>query len=309
MNRPPLVTHCPITPPTAGIVAYAAASMRRKLHPSSIPPWPVPFDPSAELDWGNPEYARRLLREHLDQSHDGASRRRTVIAGQVRRLQRLLPSPPARVLDAGCGPGLYSVPLAALGHEVTGVDVSEAALRHARGVAREARLRGKARFVKGDLRSVSLEPESFDAALLVYFVLEAFPRTEQHQVLKRIATALAPDGTLIAELRLRPDQPPGRIDWWDVVPNSLLSDRRHLLAGDAVYDQRRHTYVLREIAIHDDGSVSVQQTSGWLCPFGSIPRLFARAGLPDVTMFDGWTGSAAHALSETVLVVARRRRP
>jgi SAM-dependent methyltransferase len=308
MNKPPLVTHWPITPPTAGIVAYAAASMRRKLHTSSIPPWPVPFDASAELDWGNPEFARRLLGEHLDQSHDGASRRRTVVAGQVRRLRRLLPSPPARILDAGCGPGLYAVPLAGLGHSVTGVDVSEAALRHGRGLARQAHLRGKVRFVKGDLRSVPLAPESFDAALLVYFVLEAFPRAEQYLVLKRIATALAPDGTLIAELRLRPDQPPGRIDWWDVVPNSLLSDRRHLLVGDAVYDQRRHTYVLREIAIHDDGSVSVQQTSGWLCPFGSIPRLFARAGLPEVTMFDGWTGSAAHALSETVLVVARRRR-
>jgi SAM-dependent methyltransferase len=306
MIKPPLVTHCPITPPTAGIVAYAAASMRRKLLPSSIPPWPVPFDPPAELDWGNPEYARRLLREHLDQSHDGASRRRTVIAGQVRRLRRLLPSPPARILDAGCGPGLYAVPLAALGYSVTGVDVSEAALRHAREVARQAHPSGDIRFVKGDLRSVPLEPGTFDAALLVYFVLEAFPRAEQHLVLKRIATALAPDGTLIAELRLRPDQPPGRIDWWDVVPNSLLSDRRHLLVGDAVYDQRRHTYVLREIAIHDDGSVSVQQTSGWLCPFESIPRLLARAGLPDVTMFDGWTGSAAHALSETVLVVARR---
>src|SRR5579864_8090421 len=168
MTKPPLVTHCPITPPTAGIVAYAAASMRRKLHPSSIPPWPAPFDSSAELDWGNPEYARRLLREHLDQSHDGASRRRTVIAGQVRRLRRLLPAAPARILDAGCGPGLYAVPLAAMGYDVTGIDVSAAALRHARGLARSAHLLGRARFVRGDLRDVALTAERFDAALLVY---------------------------------------------------------------------------------------------------------------------------------------------
>jgi SAM-dependent methyltransferase len=249
-----------------------------------------------------------LLREHLDQTHDGASRRRSVIAGQVRRLRRLLPPAPARILDAGCGPGLYAVPLAAMGHDVTGIDVSAAALRHARVLARGARLLGRARFVTGDLRDVTLPTGHFDAALLVYFVLEAFSRSEQPKVLARIAASLAPDGTLIAELRLRPEQPPGRIDWWDVVPNSLLSDRRHLLLGDAVYDQRRHTYVLREVAIFDDGSVSVRQTSGWLCPFGSIPRLFARAGLPDVTMFDGWSGAAAHALSETVLVVARRRQ-
>jgi SAM-dependent methyltransferase len=282
--------------------------MPRLLRPTSIPQWPVPFDSAAELDWGRPEFARRLLREHLDQSHDGASRRRSVIAAQVRRLRRLLPPAPARILDAGCGPGLYAMPLAQLGHDVTGVDVSAAALRHARSLAREAHVLRNTRFVKGDLRDLPLPTAGFDAALLVYFVLEAFSRADQPKVLARLATTLAPHGTLIAELRLRPDQPPGRIDWWDVVPNSLLSDRRHLLLGDAVYDQRRHTYVLREVAVFDDGSVAVQQTSGWLCPFGSIPRLFARAGLAEVTMFDGWTGAPAHALSDTVLVVARRRQ-
>ena len=207
-----------------------------------------------------------------------------------------IPPAPARILDAGCGPGLYAVPLARLGYDVTGVDVSAPALRHARGLARETRLLGKARFVKGDLRDVPLPEAGFDAALLVYFVLEAFSRTEQPKVLARLAGSLAPNGTLIVEMRLHPDQPPGRIDWWDVVPNSLLSDRRHLLLGDAVYDQRRHTYVLREVAVFDDGSVAARQTSGWLCPFASIPRLFAQAGLPSVRCSTGGAAPGARAL-------------
>ena len=280
--------------------------MRRTLRPSALPPWPAPFDAATELDWGQPEFARRLLREHLDQSHDGASRRRTVIAGHIRRLKRLLPAPPSRILDAGSGPGLYAVPLAALGYHVTGVDVSTEALRHARGLARNTRMSGSARFVTADLRDVQLPPGGFDAALLVYFVLEAFPRAKQPAVLTRIASALAPGGTVVAEMRLRPPQPPGRLDWWDVVPNSLLSDRRHLLLGDSVYDARRHTYVLRDVAVFDDGTVSVRQTSGWLCPFGSIPRLFKRAGFSTVTIYDGWGGSPGSALSESLLVVARR---
>jgi len=281
--------------------------MRRTLRPASIPPWPVPFDPGAELDWGRPEYARRLLREHLDQSHDGASRRQSVIARQVRRLHKLIAPAPSRILDAGCGPGLYAVPLARLGYDVTGIDVSAAALRHARGLARATPILGTARFVEGDLRDVPLPDAGFDAAFLVYFILEAFSRTEQPKVLARLAGSLAPKGALIVEMRLHPDQPPGRIDWWDVVPNSLLSDKRHLLLGDAVYDERRHTYVLREVAVFDDGTVAARQTSGWLCPFASIPGLLARAGLADVSMFDGWTGAPAHALSESILVVARRR--
>ncbi len=282
--------------------------MRRKLRPTSVLPWPLPFDPAAELDWGRPEFAKRLLREHLDQSHDGASRRKTVIATHVRRLARLLPAAPARILDAGCGPGLYALPLAGLGHQVVGVDVSGPALANARGLVRNAIIKGSARFIRGDLRDIVLPPGGFDAALLVYFVLEAFPRLEQPHVLARLAASLAPDGVLIAEMRLRPDQPPGRIDWWDVVPNSLLSDRRHVLLGDAVYDERRHTYVLREVAVFDDGSVSTRQTSGWLCPFPMIPRLFAKAGLSDVTLYDGWSGAPAHGLSGSLLVVARRTR-
>jgi hypothetical protein len=75
-----------------------------------------------------------------------------------------------------------------------------------------------------------------------------------------------------------------------------------------VYDPKRHTYVLREVAVFDDGSVAARQTSGWLCPFASIPGLFARAGLPDVAMYDGWSSAPAHALSESILVVARRTR-
>jgi SAM-dependent methyltransferase len=287
-------------------VAYAAANMRRAPRPSTLPPWPVPFDPAAELDWGKPEYARRLLREHLDQAHDGASRRKSVIAVHLRRLRTLLPAPPARILDAGCGPGLYAVPLAAAGHHVTGVDVSAASLRHARGLAREATLRGAARFVRADLREMKLPEARFDAALLVYYVLEAFQRLEQPKVLSRIANSLAPGGTLVAEMRLRPEQPPGRLDWWDVVPSSLLADHRHVLLGDSVYDQRRHTYVLREVAVLDGGKIAVRQTSGWLCPFGSIPGMFRGAGLEVDAMYEGWGTLPATPISQSILVVARR---
>ena len=283
--------------------------MRRTLRPATVPTWPTPFDPAYELDWGEPEFATRLLREHLDQTHDGASRRATVIARHVRRLRRLIPAPPSRILDAGCGPGLYAVEFARLGHHVTGVDVSAPALRHARSLVRDAKPAGSAAFVRADLRDVELAPGAFDAALLVYYVIEAFPRIVQPLVLARLANALAPDGVLVAEMRVRPQQPPGRLEWWDAVPSSLLSDRRHLLLGDSVYDQRRHTYVLRDVAVFDDGTVAVRQTSAWLCPFGSIPRLFKRGGLRVVAMYDGWTGETGSPASETVLVVARRRKP
>ncbi len=276
----------------------------RRLRPTALPDWPIPFDRRFELDWSDPEVSRRVLREHLDQSHDGASRRLHVVERHIRRLLRLLPAAPADVLDAACGPGLYAVRLARLGYRVTGIDVGDPVLRHARSLARDARLQGRATFRKHDLRSLD-ETESYDAVLLIYYVLEAFRRSQQPQVLRRLAAALRPGGVLVAELRVRPDQPPGRLSAWDYVPFSILADRRHLLLTDAAYDDEAHTYVLREIAVLDDG-VAVQQTTGAFTPLGDVEALFGRAGLRLRAVYDGWTRYRATGLSQSLLVVAEK---
>jgi SAM-dependent methyltransferase len=302
------VIHTPSVSSRISAAASCDTLLVRRLRPSNLPEWPEPFDAEYELNWGRPGYGRRLLREHLDQSHDGASRRRTVIDSHVRRLLQLLPRAPARVLDAACGPGLYAVLLAGAGHEVTGIDINPAALRHARLLSAPRRGRGRAIFKRTDLLEAVPPAHLFDAAILIYHVLEAFPRRQQPVVLRRLATMLTPGGRLIVEMRLRPDHPPGRIPWWDVVEQSVLSDRRHLLIGDSTYDVRRNTYVLREFAIFDDGAVASQQTSGWLCPVDGIPRLFARGGFQVTAMYDGWSRSRGNALSESLLVVARRIR-
>jgi SAM-dependent methyltransferase len=276
--------------------------------PSRLDAWPRAFEPGVELDWGDPVVSRRLLREHLDQTHDGASRRLRVIDEHVRRLLRLLPDPPGDVLDAACGPGLYAVRLARAGHRLTALDIGPAAVAHARRLAREHSVASRVTARLCDLRTLS-DHERFDAALLIYHVLESFPRREQVGVLRRLATALRDDAPLVVEMRLRPDQPDGRISSWDVVNGSLLSDRRHLLLIETLHDRARNTYVLRETAVFDDGTTAVQQTSSALTPFDAIPNLFARAGLRVDAVFDGWTRFRASALSETVLVVARRPQP
>ena len=268
--------------------------------------WPKPFDPRWELDWSRPDHSKRLLREHLDQTHDGATRRVPVVNQHVRRLRTLLPEPPSRLLDAACGPGLYAVRLAACGYDVTGIDVSPAALRHARGLATKPQRGGRVRFQRADLRALEPPRRTYDSAILIYYVLEAFPPPEQPRVLRRLAASLQPEGRLIVEMRLQPDQLPGRIGWWDVVPDSVLSDRPHLLIGDSTYDKRRHTYVLREVALFDDGTMDAQQTSGWLCPFERIPSMFRRGGFAVDALFDGWSTERGTQLSESVLVVAHR---
>lgn len=68
-----------------------------------------------------------------------------------------------RVLDAGCGTGEHALLAAGLGCEVTGVDLSEAALKQARAKAAARGL--AARFVRGDLFELGAQGERFDVVL------------------------------------------------------------------------------------------------------------------------------------------------
>jgi SAM-dependent methyltransferase len=86
---------------------------------------PVLFARHSAPFWDDPHISRQLLAAHLDPRTDAASRRPDTIDRSVAWLANQLELRPFnRVLDLGCGPGLYAERLAGLGLSVTGVDIS-----------------------------------------------------------------------------------------------------------------------------------------------------------------------------------------
>lgn len=75
---------------------------------------------------------------------------------------RLLP-PAGRILDAGCGTGQVSLPLAARGYVVRGIDVSTAMTDIAQS---KVRAEWRAEYVVGDVCGLPDDDASFDAAVL-----------------------------------------------------------------------------------------------------------------------------------------------
>jgi SAM-dependent methyltransferase len=105
----------------------------------------------------------------------------------------LLPRPPARVIDVGCGPGLTSRRLLERGYEVTGVDYNERAVGFAKILVPGAS------FLCGDVRTLTRTDgigSGYDAAICVE-VLEHVPPTDRAAVIGGIGAVIARGGTLV----------------------------------------------------------------------------------------------------------------
>lgn len=80
------------------------------------------------------------------------------------------------VLELGCGTGRIALPLARAGVALVGIDRSASMLARARRRVARARLRGRVRLIRGDIRHLPFPASSFSAVLAPYGVLQSLLR-------------------------------------------------------------------------------------------------------------------------------------
>jgi len=192
---------------------------------------PELYAPGVEQFWTDPHIAGSMLTAHLDPTHDAASRRPKTIERTVRWLVGHLGlSPGTRLLDLGCGPGLYAERLARCGLRVTGVDFSANSLAYARAQAAEAELPIK--YVCQDYRSLAFKSD-FDVAQMIYYDLGALSGQDRDIVLDRVYQALRPGGRFVFDVltfegRRRARPKPG----WQVSQGGFWRPGPHLVLTD-----------------------------------------------------------------------------
>ena len=130
-------------------------------------------------------------------------------------LAGILPPPPARVLDAGCGEGALSRALTDAGYAVTSIDADPAAVEAARSAGVPA--------VRTNLASYDDEP--FDAVVMLLSLHHMHPLGT---ALDRVTHLLRPGGTLILDEYAW--------DWADDATIRWFYDTAALLAAAEVID-------------------------------------------------------------------------
>jgi len=99
-------------------------------------PKPFEFYTASEL-WTNAHTAQQMLQYHLNDDIEASSRNSAFIEKSCNWIADRFDINGKKVIDFGCGPGLYASRLAQKGASVTGVDFSESSINYARTSAKK----------------------------------------------------------------------------------------------------------------------------------------------------------------------------
>jgi len=263
---------------------------------------PPLFEPGESLFWDDPHISRSMLEAHLNPDNDAASRRPEKIDSEVEHLiSSGFLNPGDRVLDLGCGPGLYASRLAQRGIQVTGIDISDRSLNYARRYAEDNGLDieyRKLNFFDIDYSDV------FDAVLQTNGELNTFSGEKRDELLSKLHKALKPDGLLVFDVTTRALRMKfGLKNNWYVSDVGFWRPGRHLVLEDGLDFPENDVFLNRYIVV-DDNRVAVYNL--WFHDYNleSIRQVLVSAGFKLQHIWNDLTGTPYEDGGDWLAIVA-----
>jgi len=193
--------------------------------------------------WTDPYIRKQMLAAHLNPDTEAATRNPSIIAATVDWILKEHQHA-GRLVDLGCGPGLYAEVFAARQWSVLGVDINATSLDYARQSSRTKGL--EIAYLERSYLDAFTD-EQFDLAICIYCDFGALTREQQAAFLRNAARILKPGGTLVLDVfgpRISSSKTEGRSwtreeanSFWSAKPCHVLSECQHF-ADEAVWGQK-----------------------------------------------------------------------
>lgn len=277
------------------IVEYLADSGRK----------PQRFEPGEVLFWDDPHISKSMLEAHLNPDADGASRRAESIEKTIDHLVRTsIIKQGDKVLDLGCGPGLYSTRLCMHGINVTGIDISRRSINYAQKKAKELGL--SIDYICGNFFDIEYDG-AFDCVLQVYGEMCTFSDEVRNRLLGITHKALKEDGRFIfdvstRDLRLRE----GVKNNWYFSDGGFWRPNRHVVLEQG-FDYPEHDMWLNQYTVIDEDE-GIKTYRLWFHDYSlpTLSQVLNNNGFEVEHVWSSLDGAEYKVGSDWIAVVARK---
>ena len=267
---------------------------------------PEPWSEGEKIPWDDPGFSERMLKYHLAQEHDLASRRFEIIDRHVDWIHNRIEGEPSKILDLACGPGLYSNRLTKLGHSCRGIDFGPASIEYAREQATREEV--EVDYVLEDVRTANYG-EGNDLALFIYGEFNVFKPDDIKLVLRKAYDSLREGGLFIAE--------PNRYETvkregtspasWYSSQGGLFSPRPHLCLTENFWDQERHVTTTRYFIMDAETSdVTLYASSMVGYTREDLEQMLGEVGFRDIVFYESLSGGETDLDKNLEVIEARK---
>ena len=268
---------------------------------------PIPWQEADNIPWNNVEFSQRMLKEHLSQDHDAASRRFEIVDRHVDWIHHhVLSEKRSRILDLGCGPGLYLHRLAKLGHHCIGIDYSPSSIAYALAEAKKEKL--SIQYFCENIQQADFG-EGLDLIMLIFGELNVFPPAKAKALLRRAHHALEKDGILLIEPHTFAaiEDMGQQSGSWHSAEEGLFSNNPYLCLQENSWDSNSRTASVRYFVIDaDTGEVTRCAASYQAYTDAEYKSLLAECRFSSIRQYNTLPGNAKeHQRDLTVFVAAK----
>ena len=259
---------------------------------------PKIYTPGTASMWVDEYISTQLLQIHLSQETELASRNKSTISSTIQWISQQVPGKGLKILDLGCGPGLYAEELARCGHEVTGVDFSSNSINY----ARESAGRSKLDISYKQQNYLDLRDENkYDLVLLIFTDFGVLTPEQRQLLLSNIHRALKPGGTFIFDVLS--DNYQGNAvgaKEWEVSEKGFWRDTPYLALTESFFYEEQKVTLNQHIVVDRDGGTEVYRF--WVHTFSHLDLevIISSAGFNNVRCYDGVIPDSEMCSSDSV---------
>jgi len=235
--------------------------------------------------WVDEHIANQLLEAHLSQDTDLASRKEGTIESTIQWILTQVPGNSLKILDLGCGPGLYTERLAEKGHDVTGMDFSSNSIRYARESAHRKKL--NIAYIQQDY--LELDEESrYDLILMIFLDFCVLPPNDRTKLLKRIYRALEPGGTFLFDvLNVHHSLGGSESKDWQMAEQGFWRSSPYLVLSETFQYEEEKVLLNQHAVMGEDESVDVYRFWRHTFSHDDIKLLLTERGFHTTSCQDG----------------------
>ena len=266
---------------------------------------PQRFELGEALFWDDPHISKSMLEAHLNPNVEGASRTTESIEKTIEHfVKSLMIKRGDKVLDLGCGPGLYSSRLCAHGISVTGIDISRRSIDYAQKKAREQGL--NIDYICRSFFDIDYDGV-FDCVQQIYGELCTFSDETRDHLLGIIHRALKDNGRFVFDvstraLRMRE----GAKNKWYFSDGGFWRPNRHVVLEQGFDYPEFDTWLDQYTVIDEDGEVKIYRL--WFHDYSllTISQVLNNNGFELECVWSALDGTEYKDGSDWIAVVARK---